>query len=351
MKLENPTTSQDLVPSGSPLTMEIAGQAANGYAARGAFNDYHSRKADNTLRRHRADLDLFATFLASAGIPDTPTGEALYSDAASWHGVTWGLVEAFRNWMLLQAYAVASVNARLSTVKLYAKLATKAGSLDSSELAMIRMVTGYRAEEAVRIDARRDQTRRIDAKKAAAVTITPQQAKKLKKQPNTPQGRRDAVLMTLLLDHGLRVGEVAALQVGDVNVEAGTLVFYRPKVNLTQTHRLTKDAKHAMKAYIEAGDAPAVGPLLRASASGSRLTHAGVNVRNLSERVRTLGALIGIEGLSAHDCRHFWATAAARQGTPIDRLKDAGGWKSVTMPMHYIERAKIANDGVILDPD
>ena len=213
---------------------------------------------------------------------------------------------------------------------------------------MIRMVTGYRAEEAVRIDARRDQTRRIDAKKAAAVTITPTQAKQLKKQPNTPQGRRDAVLMTLLLDHGLRVGEVAGLQVGDVDLAAGTLVFYRPKVNLTQTHRLTGDAKRAMRAYFDHGDAPALGPLLRASASGSRLTHAGVNVRNLSERVRTLGAMIGLDGLSAHDCRHFWATAAARQGTPIDRLKDAGGWKSVTMPLHYIERAKIANDGVML---
>ena len=58
--------------------------------------------------------------------------------------------------------------------------------------------------------------------------------------------------------------------------------------------------------------------------------------------------MIGIEGLSAHDCRHYWATQAARNGTPIDRLQDAGGWSSVAMPMRYIEKAKIANDGVKL---
>ena len=52
MNLETPTTSQELVPSGGPSAMEIAGQAANGYAARGAFKDYHDRKADNLSLIH-----------------------------------------------------------------------------------------------------------------------------------------------------------------------------------------------------------------------------------------------------------------------------------------------------------
>ena len=342
----NPST--ELVPTNGASAMEIAGILANAYAANGAFQDYHSRKADNTLRRQRADLQLFADFLATAGIPDTPTGAALYSDAASWKGITWGLVEAFRNWMLQQAYSVGSVNVRLSTCKTYAKLAAKAGALGPMELSMIRNVGGYSHKESLRIDDKRDATRRDDAKKAEAVAITPQQAKQLKKQPNTPQGRRDAVLMALLLDHGLRVSEAAGLEVSGVDLAAGTVTFYRPKVNMTQTHRLTRDAKHAMKAYFDAGDAPALGLLLRASASKGRLTHAGVSERNLSGRVHGLGLLIGIEGLSAHDCRHYWATTAARSGTPIDALMQGGGWSSHAMPLRYIERAKIANQGVKL---
>lgn len=333
-----------------PNSMELAGRVANGHAAKAAFADYQSRKADNTLRRQRADLALFADFLAVAGIKAAPSGEDLYSTPDAWRGVTWGLVEAWRNWMLQQAYSVGSVNVRLSTVKTYAKLAAKAGALKPEDIAMIRMVTGYRHKEGLRIDERREVTRRGD-KKADAVSITPAQAKRLKKQPDNPQGRRDAVLMALLLDHGLRVSEVAGLRVTDVDLARGTLTFYRPKVDMTQTHKLTRASKSALRAYIEAGDAPAIGPLLRASASAQRLTHAGVSTRNLSERVRYLGSLAGIEGLSAHDLRHYWATTAARNGTPIDRLQQAGGWASPATPLRYVEAAEVGNEGVRLGDD
>jgi hypothetical protein len=61
--------------------------------------------------------------------------------------------------------------------------------------------------------------------------------------------------------------------------------------------------------------------------------------------VELLGRHAGIEGLSAHDARHYWATFEARNHTPIDRLKQAGGWKSGAMPLRYIEDAEIANEG------
>ena len=61
-----------------------------------------------------------------------------------------------------------------------------------------------------------------------------------------------------------------------------------------------------------------------------------------------LGAAVGLVGLSAHDLRHYWAPRAARSGTPLDRLQDAGGWASPAMPLRYVEAAKIANQGVLL---
>ena len=73
--------------------------------------------------------------------------------------------------------------------------------------------------------------------------------------------------------------------------------------------------------------------------------------RAITKRVEYLGELIGLPGLSAHDCRHYWATRAARGKTPIDRLKDAGGWNSLAMPGRYIEAARIANEGVFLGSD
>jgi integrase len=190
---------------------------------------------------------------------------------------------------------------------------------------------------------------RKGAKKAQPVSLTPEQAARLKAQPDTPLGRRDALLLCLLLDHGLRVGEVAGLAVRDFDLAAGELRFYRPKVDKIQTHRLTADTLAAARAYmVGAGDAPAQGPVLRASRKGGALQDAGMTARALTARVHDLGTAVGLVGLSAHDLRHYWATRAARSGTPLDRLQDAGGWASPAMPLRYVERAKIANQGVLL---
>ena len=153
--------------------------------------------------------------------------------------------------------------------------------------------------------------------------------------------------MALLLDHGLRVGELAGLQVTDIDLQAGELRFYREKVDKEQTHRLTDDALRAALAYLER-DAPAMGPLLRASRKDGRLHDVGMSKRAITARVRGLGRAIGVEGLSAHDCRHYWATQAARIGAPLDRLQDASGWASPAMPLRYVEAAKITNEGVRL---
>jgi hypothetical protein len=104
--------------------MQQAGQAANEAGARHAFEDHTARKAANTIRRKVADLALFETFLQSAGVPAI----ALYDNPQAWRGITWGIVEAFRNWMLTQGYTIESINGRLSTFRMYAKIAARAGA-------------------------------------------------------------------------------------------------------------------------------------------------------------------------------------------------------------------------------
>lgn len=340
--------------------LEVAGLLANGYAAQGAFSDYQSRLATNTIERQRFDLSLFASFLATAGIPGSPSGAALYSEPSAWKGLTWGLVEGFRNWMLQAGYAVGSVNGRLSTIKVYCGLAAKAGALDRAELAMIRLVEGYSHKQGKHVNEKREVSR-VGAKKAEAIYLTPQQIKRLKKQPNTPQGRRDAVIICLLVDHGLRVGELVGLLVTHVNLEAGTLTFYRPKVNKTQTHELTPDSKRALGAYFSHGDALASGPLLRASTTtgGVRLSHAGMSARSITARVCYLGEYIAVYGLSAHDLRHTFATQLLLSKTPLDQIRVLGGWKNFEWMNVYLDHSnpeiasilnpEIANHGVILE--
>ena len=70
--------------------------------------------------------------------------------------------------------------------------------------------------------------------------------------------------------------------------------------------------------------------------------------RAINHRVGVLSQQSGVDGLSPHDCRHYWATRAARQGTDPFAVQEAGGWNSLAMPRRYVEAAKIANEGVKL---
>lgn len=373
MSYQNFTTFEDRFMSLVPTTpddhqMTLAGEVANRYAQRGAFPGYLYELAKNTLIRQYGDLTRLADYLHAvqpglgADMADFAAAVRTWADdrqqdadyqtdpdPAAWRGLTWGLVEGFRNWMIGEGDAVGSINVRLSTVKAYAKIAAKAGAITPETYAMIRTVSGYAHKVQKRIDERREVTRRGD-KKAEHTSIEREQAKALKTRPDTPQGRRDAVLMCLLLDHGLRCGEVALIQVADIDLKAGELRFYRPKVDKVQTHELSRDTKRALRAYFGAGDAPAAGPLLRGSRRGGKLADVGMTERAITQRVKVLGEEIGIERLSAHDCRHYWATQAAKKGD-IVRLQEAGGWSSLAMPRRYIEAAKIANKGLVETDD
>ncbi len=332
---------QPLLPG--DLSLQI-GLGANRAAARARFQEYRSRRAEETLRRQDADLALFHEFLEFVNLR---TGN-LAEDAQAWRPVTWGLVEAFVKWQLNEGYAIKTINVRLSTLKSYARLAMQSGSLTPQEYALIRAVQGYSYREQVRIDQKRP-VKRIGFKKEEPVKLNPVQAQQLKEQPPTPQGRRDQLMMCLLLDHGLRVGEVTGLEASDLDLAEGVLRFYRPKVNKEQVHRLSRETLRAALACRSNGELPEQGLLLRRSKKNEELGTAGLSERAVTARVRLLGERLGVMGLSAHDCRHYWATSAARNGTDPFVLQEAGGWSSLAMPRRYVEDNEIANDGVKLD--
>ena len=326
------------------------GQLANQAAAAWSFIDYRARKSANTLRTHDAALALFARFLVDRGAAEFADldAAALASDPAAWRGVTWGIVEGFKLHLLNQGYSIAAVNNRLSTIRVYAGMASKAGAIPADDLTHIKAVAGYGVTEGRRVDERRPRSR-VGAKKSAAVGLTLDQARRLKMPAdNTGQAARDALIMALLLDHGLRVGELAGLTVEALDLDAGMMTFYRPKVDMTQTHRLTAATLTAARRYLAMRPTIAGGGLWVASDRRGQLLPRPMSGRAISKRVGLLGLDVGAVGLSPHDCRHYWATSAAAAGTGVFSLRDAGGWSSVAMPARYVEAAAIANEGVIL---
>ncbi len=66
------------------FSLAKAGQRADEMVARSTFTRYRERKAPETLRRHRADLALFITYLHQ--IPGLHTVGDLYQDPGAWQG-------------------------------------------------------------------------------------------------------------------------------------------------------------------------------------------------------------------------------------------------------------------------
>lgn len=324
--------------------IEQLGAIANMLSAQAAFADYRAKIATNTRNRQDVDLAAFAEYLTDKGV----TMGDLATDCDAWHGVTHGLVNGFQRELLGKGFAVSTINIKLCTIRKYCELATVAGCIHPDTMALIRGVHGDSRKQAKRLDAGREKTR-IGHKKAESNVLTAEQVKQIKAvcDVGTSQGRRDYVLIGLLADYGLRVGEVVALDTDAFNAADGTLTFYREKVDMVQTHQLANGVLSTMRAYV-AQDAQAGKRLMRATVKGGQIVHAGISRFAIAQRIQWLGKKIGVRNLSPHDLRHSWATRAARNNTDSFALRDAGGWTSLAMPSRYVEAAKIANSGVKL---
>lgn len=337
-----------------PLTQ--LGHLANHHARQHIFHKYMVTKSDNTLHRHHYDLRLFAEYLHDLGVTAERTAD-LQQTPAAWTGVTWGLIEGFLSWQLAQGYAITSANARLSTIKNYARLAVKAEIIPRDEAPLLETVKGYSRKEGINLDEKRPVTR-LGHKKATPIPISSEKAERLKNNhPPTPAGHRNRLILHLLLDHGLRASEVANLHRQNFDLETETLTFWRQKTKEWTTHQLTPPTLFAAETYHP--HMPAEGTIFWTSRKDGSFTDGKltrITVSRLVQRVGVDADFFRVEitqtktgkkrekrigTLSAHDCRHFCATDMARKGYSIRQLMDWFGWTSPGMAMRYVEGAAV----------
>jgi integrase len=313
------------------VSMEHVASIAEEARGKTALERYQEGLSDETLERQGYDLAFFTRFLESI---HTQPGE-FYYDLEAWRHINAGLVDGFLQWCKREGYAIGSMNVRLATVKAYCKVAHDAGVIPTTVYTRIQGVKGIPRKSARHVDRRREITR-VGAKKASAVAI-PDMAIYALKHPDTGfLAQRDTLLMCLLLDHGLRVGEVAILKKTHINLTNKLLTFDRPKVSKDdQLHLLTDDTYAAALAYL-----PTI--------PDEQDSLFDLAVSSIQERVRMLGRAVGIPNLSPHDCRHSYADRAARGGATLDALMQAGGWSNYQTPLGYLKRRAISNDGIKL---
>src|SRR5579884_2024742 len=152
------------------------------------FSNYSQTLAESTRKRQQKELALFRAFLVEKGKSVGDLSQHVYS----WKQVQRGDVADFIQHLALKGYAVSSVNMYLHTIKTYCRLATDANVFDQHEYSLISSLgaIGHRP------------------KHTQEPLLKEEHIEHLLKQPDTPQGRRDRLLLLLLLRYGLRPKDV-----------------------------------------------------------------------------------------------------------------------------------------------
>ena len=278
--------------------------------------------ADNTKRTYAAALKRLDAALAGQDLTDASLAVYL----ASLHAA--GLSPA------VAAMAVAAVKFRCRLQG----LASPVGP------ATDRVLAGLRREGKGRGQV--DGVRFSEVDTAAAVAAN---------DSGSVAGLRDAALLAVASDGLLRVSEIAALDVGDVEAEAdgsGRLLVGESKTDQEGQGAvlyLGAPTVTRVNAWLAAAGHQD-GPLFRRVRRGGHVegdSGRRLSVNAIRQIIRSRAAAVGIEGrVSGHSLRVGGAQSLAAGGASLVEMQTAGRWQSPAMPGHYA-RGQLAARGAV----
>jgi len=149
-----------------------------------------------------------------------------------------------------------------------------------------------------------------------------------------PTGIRNRALLTVLWRCGLRVGEALALEPKDIDLEAHTLRVRHGKGDRSRTVGLDDQTQALISRWADRRRQLGVNGRrsLFCTVDGGQLDQS--YVRHL---LRRLAAKVGIDKrVHPHGLRHTYAAELAREGVPMNVLRDALGHSSLATTDRYL---------------
>ena len=157
---------------------------------------------------------------------------------------------------------------------------------------------------------------------------------------NTPAGRRDLAMLSLLYDTGARVQELADLKFGDVRFSSPTVIRLTGKGGKARLVPIMAPTEKLLRAYLEEQDPNYFthnGYPLFCNRNGKKLTRAGI-AYILSKYVRqaqTLGGISPQAVVSPHVLRHSKAMHLLQSGVNLVYIRDLLGHADVSTTEIY----------------
>lgn len=152
------------------------------------------------------------------------------------------------------------------------------------------------------------------------------------------QTRRDAAILALFRDSGMRLAELAGLQVDDVHLKSRTAVV-TGKGGKQRTVKVTFDTARAVDRYLRdhARQPQASRPALWLGLRGG----GGMTVSGIYQMVRRRGREAGV-AVHPHKFRHHFSHTFLDQGGTEGDLMELNGWNGPQMLQRYGRSARSA---------
>lgn len=259
----------------------------------------------HTISAYRGDLDAYTRFLDTRGVDDP--------DAVAREDVT-----AFVASLRAAGYAPSTIERRLSAVKGFHRFLVREGVTANHPTARVPLSkVPERLPDVISID---EVTRLLS-----------------QPFPDGAVGLRDRAVLEVLYGCGLRVTELAGLDVTDVDLDDGFVRVFG-KGSKERVVPLSGMAAHALTAYLKEGRS-----LLRAKRSLSADDSAvflSTRGNRLSRQVvlaivRTYGERVGLSSLHPHTLRHSFATHLLEGGADLRSLQEMLGHSDISTTQIY----------------
>jgi integrase/recombinase XerD len=172
-------------------------------------------------------------------------------------------------------------------------------------------------------------------KKNNIVAFNKEQVGRLLKQPElkTFTGVRDYTIMLVFLETGIRLKELASLEVNDIKWEDSKILIRNPKGYKIRLVPFQRDMKKQLQAYCKLR-----GDIIDCESLFVTIDDTPLTSRQIQHRLKAYGKKANITGVrvSPHTFRHTFAKMCVQGGANIFELQQILGHSSMDMVRTYV---------------
>lgn len=267
-------------------------------------------KSDRTISGYLADIEIFSRWFHQTN------NEILHSE-----NLTPTDLREYKQYLLnVQKAKAATINRHLAALRSYASWVKSTGSVT------------FNAVEGIKgVSLQKHAPKWLDRKEQAAVLREAERRiQAAKTEPAKRQAIRDHCILTVLLNTGLRVSELVALEIEDITFSErkGELRVRAGKGTKERTIPLNDSCRKAIKAWYS----------VRSTDKANRVftTQRGpATTRAIQTVLESMGDAARVENMTPHVARHTFAKNLINAGVSLEKVAMLLGHSSLNTTMVY----------------